>query len=85
MYSTKLIFAGLMVPGLQFIPSGKTKAVYFIKRQLVALTADGIKTQIMFGDLSYSPLAQLGSLIEDVSLCIYFKVIIFWAEKKFWN
>jgi len=58
--------AGLLVPGLKFSPSGKTKAVYFIKRQLAAVTADSVKTQIMFGDLSYSPLDQLSSLIEDV-------------------
>ena len=47
---------GLLVPGLEFSPSGKTKAVYFIKRNPSALGNDNLKSQMIFGDLSYSPL-----------------------------
>ena len=58
---------GLIVPGLEFSPSGKTKAVYFIKRNAAAISQENIKTQMIFGDLSYSPLDQMSSLVDDVS------------------
>lgn len=59
---------GLLVPGLEFSPSGKTKAVYFIKRAPSSLSNDNIKAQMIFGDLSYSPLEQMSSLVDDVSM-----------------
>ena len=57
---------GALVPGLEFSPSGKTKAVYFIKRQAAAVANDDIKGSLMFGDLSYNPLDQMSSLVDDV-------------------
>ena len=59
---------GLLIPGLEFSPSGKTKAVYFIKRNASAISQENIKSQMMFGDLSYSPLDQMSSLVDDVSI-----------------
>ena len=69
--------AGLLQPGLQFSPSGKTKAVYFIKRAQAAIVTDNVKSQLMFGDLSYSPLDQMSSLIDDVSIYVAFYLYSF--------
>ena len=60
--------AGILSPSTKFPLSGKTKAVYFIKRSGTSLTPDGIQSQLMFGDLSYAPLDQMSSLVDDVSM-----------------
>ena len=59
--------AGLLTPSTVFPITGKTKAVYFIKRGGITLTPDAIQSQLMFGDLSYAPLDQMSSLVDDVS------------------
>ena len=60
--------AGLLTPSNTFPVTGKTKAVYFIKRGAFTITPDTIQSQLMFGDLSYAPLDQMSSLVDDVSL-----------------
>ncbi|XP_065180851.1 dynein beta chain, ciliary-like [Sycon ciliatum] len=52
--------------GTAFPSQSKTKAVYFIKRGKVVLTKANIKTDILYGDLSYSPLDHLSVLVSDV-------------------
>jgi len=59
--------AGLLTPSNVFPVTGKTKAVYFIKRGGFTITPDAIQSQLMFGDLSYAPLDQMSSLVDDVS------------------
>lgn len=59
--------AGLLTPSSVFPLSGKSKAVYFIKRTSGGITLDGIQSQLLFGDLSYAPLDQMSSLVDDVS------------------
>uniref|UniRef100_F7AU91 AAA+ ATPase domain-containing protein n=1 Tax=Ciona intestinalis TaxID=7719 RepID=F7AU91_CIOIN len=58
--------AGILTPSNNFLPAGKTKAVYFIKRGRETIGADTVQTQLLFGDLSYAPLDQMSSLVDDV-------------------
>ncbi|XP_077967769.1 dynein beta chain, ciliary-like [Styela clava] len=58
--------AGLLSPSYEFPTSSKTKAVYFIKRAKENITPDNIKNQLLYGDLSYAPLDQLSSLVDEV-------------------
>ena len=59
--------AGILTPSTVFPLSGKSKAVYFIKKAGGNITVDGIQSQLLFGDLSYAPLDQMSSLVDDVS------------------
>ncbi|CAK8694647.1 unnamed protein product [Clavelina lepadiformis] len=58
--------AGILTPTYEFPLSGKTKAVYFIKRSRESLLPDTIQNQVIFGDLSYAPLDQMSSLVDDI-------------------
>ena len=58
---------GSLQPGLEFLPSGKTKAVYFNKRSASSVSRDNVKDQLMYGDMSYSPLDQMSAVVDDVS------------------
>uniref|UniRef100_H2YYB5 AAA+ ATPase domain-containing protein n=1 Tax=Ciona savignyi TaxID=51511 RepID=H2YYB5_CIOSA len=58
--------AGILTPTDNFIPAGKTKAVYFIKRAKETIGTESIQNQLLFGDLSYAPLDQMSSLVDDV-------------------
>ena len=58
---------GQMQPTAEFPTSTKTKAVYFIKRKQEAIRKETITTLLMFGDMSYTPLDQLSSLVDAVS------------------
>ncbi len=61
--------AGALVPSYEFPASGKTKSVYFLKRdKKEAIGKDNFKTALLYGDLSYSPLEQLSALVDEVSL-----------------
>ena len=46
----------------------KKKALYFIKRKEEAVSKEGIKTALIYGDLSYNPLEQLSALVDEVSV-----------------
>ena len=59
--------AGQLQAGDAFPSQSKNKSVYFIRRSKVVLTKTNIKTDILYGDLSYSPLEHLAVLVEDVS------------------
>lgn len=59
--------AGQLQPLFEFPPTMKAKAVYFMKREKgLNVGKDNFKTALTYGDLSYSPLEQLSSLVEEV-------------------
>ncbi|XP_064179132.1 dynein heavy chain 9, axonemal [Anguilla rostrata] len=58
--------AGQLLPSFGFPENSKNKAVYFVKRNKDVLTADSIKSNLCYGDLSYSPLDQFSALVEEV-------------------
>ena len=62
--------AGALTPTYEFPTSAKTKAVYFIKKSKENITPDGIKGQLFYGDISYAPLDQLSSLVDEVSIAL---------------
>ncbi|MCJ8738378.1 hypothetical protein PDJAM_G00035190 [Pangasius djambal] len=58
--------AGQLVPTNGFAGTSKNKAVYFIKQSQTALSFDTMKADLMYGDMSYSPLEQFSALVEEV-------------------
>lgn len=58
---------GQLTPTNEFPLTSMNKAVYFIKRSQTALSVDTMKTDLMYGDMSYSPLAMFSNLIQRVS------------------
>lgn len=59
--------AGLLLPTFGFPTTSKNKAVYFVKQSKTALTLDSMKSNLVYGDLSYAPLDQFSALVEEVS------------------
>ena len=59
---------GQLQPTAKFPTSTKNKAVYFIKRKPEAIKKDTVATLLVFGDMSYTPLDQLSSLVDAVSV-----------------
>ena len=62
-----LLSNGVPQPSYDFPESLKSKAVYFVKKSKTALAKDGYRNQIIYGDLSSSPLEQLSALVDEVS------------------
>ncbi|XP_067860408.1 dynein axonemal heavy chain 9-like [Heptranchias perlo] len=58
--------AGHLVPTLEFPNLSKNKAVFFVKRHKDQLTAESMKTNLVFGDLAYCPLEQFSALVDEV-------------------
>nr|P39057.1 RecName: Full=Dynein beta chain, ciliary [Heliocidaris crassispina]BAA00827.1 dynein beta-heavy chain [Heliocidaris crassispina] len=59
--------AGLITPSYEFPSALKnTKAIYFIKKGREPVGKDNIKTNLVYGDLSYTPLEQLSALVDEV-------------------
>ncbi|CAK8676513.1 unnamed protein product [Clavelina lepadiformis] len=58
--------AGILTPTYEFPVSGKTKCVYLIKRARESISPDSINSQLLLGDLSYAPLEQMSSVVDDV-------------------
>ncbi|GCC26775.1 hypothetical protein chiPu_0005195 [Chiloscyllium punctatum] len=58
--------AGHLVPSLHFPNLSKNKAVFFVKRHKEKLTADSMRTNLLFGDLAYCPLDQFAALVDEV-------------------
>ena len=46
----------------------KRKSIYFIKRQISAIVADKLDTELIMGDLSPNPLEFLSTVLEEVYL-----------------
>lgn len=57
---------GQLVPTNEFAEASKNKAVYFTKHRQTALFSDTMKTDLMYGDMSYSPLEQLSAFVKEV-------------------
>eukprot|EP00061_Rhincodon_typus_P012107 g37617.t1 len=57
--------AGHLVPSLHFPNLSKNKAVFFVKRHKDKLTADSVRTNLLFGDLAHCPLDQFAALIDE--------------------
>lgn len=59
---------GTITPSYKFPTSLKNgmKAVYFIKKRPEPVSQEGVKTALIYGDLSYSPLEQLSALVDEV-------------------
>jgi len=62
---------GQLQPTVEFPTSTKNKAVYFIKRKPEAIKKETVQNLLMFGDMSYTPLDQLSSLVDAVSTFTY--------------
>ncbi|CDQ78911.1 unnamed protein product [Oncorhynchus mykiss] len=58
--------AGHLLPTIGFPATVKNKGVYFVKRSKTALTPDSMKSNLVYGDLSYAPLDQFSALVEEV-------------------
>ena len=58
---------GQMMPTIDFPTASKAKAVYFIKRKADVIKKDNLKTLLSFGDMSYTPLDHLTSMVDAVS------------------
>ncbi|XP_053544923.1 dynein axonemal heavy chain 9 [Bombina bombina] len=58
--------AGQLVPTSHFPTSNKNKAVFFLKRSSSSLSADSMRSSLMYGDLSYTPLEHFSALVEEV-------------------
>ncbi|KAF5902959.1 dynein heavy chain 9, axonemal, partial [Clarias magur] len=58
--------AGQLVPTDGFVLTSKNKAVYFIKQSRTALCHDTMKADLMYGDMSYSPLEQFSAFVQEV-------------------
>ena len=63
--------AGILTPTYEFPVSGKTKCVYLIKRARESISPDSINSQLLLGDLSYAPLEQMSSVVDDVSTVVF--------------
>lgn len=59
--------AGQLVTSDGFEPTSKNKAVYFIKQRQTALSSDNMKADLMYGDMSYSPMEQFSAFVGEVS------------------
>lgn len=58
-----------IVPTFEFPKTLKNaKAVFFIKRKPEAIGKENYRRNLVYGDLSYSPLEQLSALVDEVSL-----------------
>ncbi|KAK2112196.1 hypothetical protein P7K49_011943 [Saguinus oedipus] len=58
--------AGMVVPCLGFPESLKSKGVYFIKKKPENITKDNYKAQLLYGDISPTPVDQLIVVVEEV-------------------
>ncbi|XP_073974323.1 dynein beta chain, ciliary-like isoform X3 [Rhodnius prolixus] len=59
--------SGALVPSL-LLPfnTGKNKAVYFLKRENVAITVDNVAAMLVYGDLSPNALDQMAILLDQI-------------------
>lgn len=53
---------------LTYPPNPKTKSVYFIKKREEAVTAENMKSLLIFGDMAPNPVEELSVLMEEVLL-----------------
>ena len=59
---------GIPLPFYEFPDNLKAKAVYFVKKGKTALGKETFRSQILYGDLSNSPLEQLSALVDEVRI-----------------
>lgn len=57
---------GIPLPFYEFPDNLRAKSVYFVKKSKHSLSKDGFRSQIIYGDLSNSPLEQLSALVDEV-------------------
>jgi dynein heavy chain len=57
---------GIPLPCYEFPATLKGKAVYFVKKGKIALSKSKFRSEIIYGDLSNSPLEQLSALVDEV-------------------
>ncbi|XP_055096955.1 dynein axonemal heavy chain 17 [Symphalangus syndactylus] len=58
--------AGMIIPCLGFPKSLKSKGVYFIKKKPENINRDNYKAQLLYGDISHTPVDQLMAVVEEV-------------------
>lgn len=58
--------SGQLVPANGFEEISKTKAVYLIKQSQTTLSFDTMKADLMYGDMSYSPMGLLSAFVQEV-------------------
>ena len=58
--------AGMIIPCLGFPASLKSKGVYFIKKKPGNVKKDTYKDQLIYGDISPTPVEHLIAVVEEV-------------------
>ena len=58
---------GIPQPFYEFPGILKAKAVYFVKKGKIPLNKERFRSEIIYGDLSNSPLEQLSALVDEVT------------------
>ena len=57
---------GIPQPFYEFPENLKSKSVYFVKKSKSSLSKEKFRSEIIYGDLSNSPLEQLSALVDEV-------------------
>lgn len=69
--------SGSLTPCYIFPVVGKSKSLYFVKREKKdPIGKDNYKGSLLFGDLSYAPLEQLSALVDEVSYSLLISSLI---------
>lgn len=53
----------------------KTKAIYFVKIAKVVVPKDNPSSVLIIGDMASKPIEQLATIVDDVSIFMYYAVI----------
>lgn len=59
--------AGVLMPFLETLPTGRVKASYFIKKNPVKITKENYRNVIIPGDMALKPIEELSVLVEEVA------------------
>lgn len=71
-----LTASGFLQTSATFTVTSKNKAVYFVKRNRMALKAESMKESLVYGDLSYAPLDHFSALVEEVTALIIVRTLL---------
>ena len=64
---------GIPLPFYEFPSTLKGKAVYFVKKGKIPLSKGKFRSEMIYGDLSNSPLEQLSALVDEVNFEFLFE------------
>ena len=64
--------AGVLSVGFDWPAQLRTKAVYFVKKSKDPIQKDSpIRSSLIYGDLSYSPIDQLSAFVDEVGITVF--------------